>query len=323
MSPIIHIEAHGEIPLVPGRPPEDVMTSLTTGLQFYAAGPWGWVSLEEVQTPRFRFRHWFFAVTQHVNFFLAEPDRQVQSLLSRKGTFHHQLSGFPPVTLYEKEFVLFRAASGESRVTACPGNRSSLVVIRYNLPLYRNFLPLFRRFQHDLAATVRKAGYLLLPPKVARYSVHDAVEAIWLDRFLPSLQAHHLELRLQTCLFSQLAQTYSPTDSLPTPLQRERAAAARSLILADIRQHHTIDALAQVLHCSASWLKRAFQKVYGTSLFHFLRETRMERAREMLLRGEPLKVVAIEVGMKPRNFPKEFKAFFGYTVTTLKRGSGA
>jgi AraC-like DNA-binding protein len=43
----------------------------------------------------------------------------------------------------------------------------------------------------------------------------------------------------------------------------------------------------------------------------------MERAKEMLLSGSTLKEAAVAVGMNPSNFPKEFKKFFGYTVTYL------
>ena len=79
--------------------------------------------------------------------------------------------------------------------------------------------------------------------------------------------------------------------------------------------------IAKKLHCSTGWLKKSFSKVYGVGMFHYLRRHRMQLAKEMLLSGESLKAVAIEVGMKPRNFPKEFKTFFGYTVTALKRGN--
>ncbi|MDQ3683718.1 MAG: helix-turn-helix transcriptional regulator, partial [Bacteroidota bacterium] len=105
-----------------------------------------------------------------------------------------------------------------------------------------------------------------------------------------------------------------------TLIEREKASAAYQIILKDITKHQTPEQIASELYCSSSWLKKAFGKVYGVGMFHFLRKTRMDIAREMLLRGDSLKAVALEVGMKPQNFPKEFKAFFGYTVTDLKKG---
>jgi AraC-like DNA-binding protein len=55
-------------------------------------------------------------------------------------------------------------------------------------------------------------------------------------------------------------------------------------------------------------------------MYHFLRKERMELSKKKLLKGESLKAVAIDVGMKSSNFPKEFKSYFGYTVTALKKG---
>lgn len=169
--------------------------------------------------------------------------------------------------------------------------------------------------------TFEKSRYFIPSPNIARYTVHDAINAIWLDRYIPSLAIKHIELRLESSLFTLLAQSYHQNPRQPiTQFEREKAVVAREIILRDITAHKTPDQIASELYCSAAWLKKAFRKVYGVGLFQFLRKTRMEHAKEMLLQGESLKAVALEVGMKPRNFPKEFKAFFGYTVTALKKG---
>ena len=126
---------------------------------------------------------------------------------------------------------------------------------------------------------------------------------------------------METALFTMLAQVYTPTVYPPASLEeREVASAIQQRILEDITQHHTVEDLAEAFNCTGIWLQRTFRKVYGMGIFHFLRKKRMEKAREMLIEGIHLKVVAGAVGMKASTFPKEFKAYYGYTVTELKKG---
>jgi len=235
--------------------------------------------------------------------------------------FKHQIEGSQPVTVKSKEYLLFGTAGEETSITAHPSPLSSLINVHYLPSAYLQFVNLFQQFSQDLRKAFAKPYYFVLPPRIAKHSVHDTIQAIWLDKYIPALQQKHLELRLETKLFTLLAQTYADVSTdTASQLEQQKAAEAHDIILRDIRKHLTPEQIASQLHCSTSWLKKAFSKVYGIGMFHFLRKTRMERAKEMLLRGESLKAVAIEVGMKPRNFPKEFKAYFGYTVTALKKG---
>ena len=190
----------------------------------------------------------------------------------------------------------------------------------YSPDAYSDLTPLFPLFEKDLRKSIQKPHIFLFPPKVSRNSVYDAVEAIWFDRYVPTVEKKHIEIRLESTLFTLLAQTYTEGPrELGSPIQRKKAAAAREIILRNIKVHLSPSQIASELDCTASWLKKAFSKVYGIGMYHFLRKTRMEIARNMLLNGESLKAVALEVGMKPRNFPKEFKTFFGYTVSALKK----
>ena len=202
------------------------------------------------------------------------------------------------------------------------GKTTSLLNAYYKPDGYKNLLPFFPALKKDLKKAKRKAVHFTFSPRLARYTVHDSINAIWFDRYIEHLRLKHIEIRLESSLFSLLAQTYSPAKlETATPLETEKATAACEIILKDIRVHLSPEEIAKKLHCSTGWLKKSFSKVYGVGMFHYLRRHRMQLAKEMLLSGESLKAVAIEVGMKPRNFPKEFKTFFGYTVTALKRGN--
>ncbi|MEJ7820695.1 MAG: AraC family transcriptional regulator [Chitinophagaceae bacterium] len=287
---------------------------------FHAIDHWGTICIQEIETEKYLLRHYLFVFEKTITFTLSQSRQGIQSLLNLKGNIEHKISLLKGVKLQEKEFILFDAAELESQLTVEGNQKCSLLQTHYSPSIYNELIAFFPAFKKDLKKASKKPIHFLYPPKIARYTAHDAINAIWHDRYIKKLQVKHIELRLTSTLFTLLAQTYSSgSRELLTPLEKEKATEAYVIISKDIRKHQTLEEIASKLYCSSSWLKKAFAKMYGIGMFHFLRQTRMERARQLLLQGESLKVVAIEIGMKPQNFPKEFKAFFGYTVTSLKK----
>lgn len=317
----LRLETYGPLSLEEGIPPELASYKLAHASGRFARGSWGLLCIQEIRTEQFLFRHFLFSLQQNIAFSLQDTRHYVQSLLSLAGTFEHSIPGLNTVRLEEKDFILFHAARYPATTRVYSGVTSSLLSTSYTPSAYRDLLPLFPAFKHAVRKAARKPFHFSYPARRARYSVYDAIHALWFDKYKADLQAKHTEIRLKSSLFTLLAQSYTaPVQEPVSSLEQEKAAAARALILNNIKVHLPPEHIALQLHCSVSWLKKAFSKVHGTGMYHFLRQTRMQRAKEMLLAGASLKAVALEVGMKPRNFPKEFKTFFGYTVTALKKG---
>jgi AraC-like DNA-binding protein len=320
MSTRLHLE-NTPLTFVNGYPPALPGNPLPFGKIEHAAGPWGTICIQELDTGNLLLRHFLFLLNQTLAIHAKDTSTALQSIISLKGNLDYSIKGLKTVSLKEKEFHLFNTNTKPATALIPGGKLCSIINTCYLPSAYEEFMAFFPQFKKHLRKAAQKPFYFLHRPIHARYTVHDAIQAIWFDRYVHTLHKKHIELRLQTSLFSLLAQTYMPpVHDRINKQEREKAAAAKEIILQNIRTHLTVDQIAAQLYCSPPWLKKAFGKVYGVGLFHFLREYRMQHAREMLLRGESLKAVAIEVGMKPRNFPKEFKSFFGYTVTDLKKG---
>lgn len=321
MNRNIRIDAFGPLSFKPGLPPGVTAYTLPLSQSSYATGTWGTICIQEIKTGKFLLRHFLFSLRQTITFYTQECNEGIQSLLSMQGDITHSINSLKTISLKEKEFILFDAVKEETFTRIEGQKTTSLLNVYYNNDSYKNLVSLFPAFKKELKKTKRKPGYLTLSPILARFTVHDALMALWFDKYIGKLVEKHIELRIETTLFTLLAQTYSPVAAEPVSAhEKEKADAARNIILKDIRIHQTPEEIATQLNCSVGWLKKAFSKVYGMGMFQLLRRNRMEHAKEMLLKGESLKAVAIEVGMKPRNFPKEFKSYFGYTVTALKKG---
>ena len=92
-------------------------------------------------------------------------------------------------------------------------------------------------------------------------------------------------------------------------------AAALNYINAHLSEPLTVETLAAQVNLSSSAFSRRFRELTGKSPYQFVKETRLERARELLLeRRLRVSDVSVAVGYASMShFTKEFRARFGTT----------
>lgn len=92
-------------------------------------------------------------------------------------------------------------------------------------------------------------------------------------------------------------------------------AAALNYINAHLSEPLTVEILAEQVNLSSSAFSRRFRELTGKSPYQFVKETRLERARELLLeRRLGVGDVSVAVGYASQShFTKEFRARFGTT----------
>jgi AraC-like DNA-binding protein len=85
--------------------------------------------------------------------------------------------------------------------------------------------------------------------------------------------------------------------------------------------HRTIEEIAHSVGMGATRLKAGFKLYYGSGLYAYLREQRMQRARQMLTEGKKtIKTIAAATGYKhTSNFTSAFKRRFNKTPAALRR----
>ena len=92
-----------------------------------------------------------------------------------------------------------------------------------------------------------------------------------------------------------------------------RIQRVRDKLVADLAEDHRLCDLAQLAGMSASSLKAKFPRVVGQSVFEFLRDQRLDRARSGLeAEGWTVKQAAYSVGYAhPANFTRAYRRKFG------------
>lgn len=103
--------------------------------------------------------------------------------------------------------------------------------------------------------------------------------------------------------------------------QRTLVAQAEQRLTADLAARHPIEQVAAELGISASALKKYFGQVYGKPISAYLREKRMERAKQLLATtGKSVAAVAMEVGYQNQGkFGAVFSGATGATPSEYRR----
>lgn len=124
-----------------------------------------------------------------------------------------------------------------------------------------------------------------------------------------------LESKIIELLLLQLEQFDDPVDAVLSikPDDIEKIYIVRDFILDHLGESHSLMELARLAGTNEFTLKKGFKEVFGTTVFGFWGEAKMEKARKLL--GDPdisVKEVADAVGYKhPQHFTAAFKRRFG------------
>ena len=143
-----------------------------------------------------------------------------------------------------------------------------------------------------------------------------AVESIRRCPFVGAIRTMALAARCNDLLFeffAALAAADAPRLSPLTRSANEQIHAAAEALKRYLEEPPTLTALARQVGLSETTLKRGFQQVFGTTVFGYLRERRMERAHALLQSGEATVLeAAARVGYSnPSNFAAAFRRQFG------------
>ncbi len=101
---------------------------------------------------------------------------------------------------------------------------------------------------------------------------------------------------------------------------RTKLFAARDHLDQDFRDPPTISELAKMVGTNEFTLKRGFKEVFGTTIFAYVSERRMEHATWLLRQGMSVSLAAREVGYDcPRSFAAAYRRQLGHTPSAVRR----
>lgn len=95
---------------------------------------------------------------------------------------------------------------------------------------------------------------------------------------------------------------------------------AKTLIDADVAQSYTIQELARIIGTNEQYLKKHFKQLYGTTIYNYMLQNKMNHAKELLHNGdEKIADIASKIGYKhATHFTTAFKKYFGFLPNALR-----
>jgi AraC family transcriptional activator of pyochelin receptor len=100
---------------------------------------------------------------------------------------------------------------------------------------------------------------------------------------------------------------------------REQVHAARDMLVAAMQQPPSLAELARATGLNPTKLTSAFRAEFGTSVFGYLQEQRLQQAHTLIAKGEAsIAEAAFRVGYTPAHFSSLFRKRFGMPPSALR-----
>lgn len=103
--------------------------------------------------------------------------------------------------------------------------------------------------------------------------------------------------------------------------QVEQVKSVAALITEDLTRHYTLAQLAERFGLSETALKKGFRGVFGTSVYAYLKQYRLETSQQLLLRTTlSVTEIAGRIGYEnPNKFTTAFKKAYGLSPTEFRK----
>jgi len=148
------------------------------------------------------------------------------------------------------------------------------------------------------------------------------IQEILADKRVGMMRKMFLEAKVIELLMLQLEQimaTFATYSSLK-PADKEKIFAVKDILDKKINGKTSLIDLAQEVGTNEFTLKKGFKELFGTTVFGYWNELKMNYAQKMLLEQDiPIYQVAEAIGYKnPQHFTTAFKKRYGIAPSTLK-----
>lgn len=177
------------------------------------------------------------------------------------------------------------------------------------------------------AASRTRGSVTTLGPDILR-GANDILNAG--NRFSRELYSAYLDSKgreIACTILADLAlQKTSPMLTMKSSVRDlRRIDEARDILIENYRSPPAIPALARRVGVNQTKLKALFKTVYGMTVHEFTKRLRMERASELLAKGDlTIAEIAYAVGYEfPASFTHAFRKFYGHSPRQGRRAAAA
>jgi len=207
----------------------------------------------------------------------------------------------------------------------CNCGKYEVFYIGMSPEMFKTYFPrgeeIFERFNERM----NQSDFSLLREEhgVINHRILKAIEDISRSGDNLSIKEIFLKAKVIELLSFQLGELCAICNPLPTvrPGDAEKMYEVRRFILEHLNENHSLSELAQIVGTNEYTLKKEFKELFGTTVFGFWSDAKMENAQKLLAGTKSdIKEISEIIGYKnPQHFTTAFKRKFGLTPSRFRK----
>jgi len=158
---------------------------------------------------------------------------------------------------------------------------------------------------------------------IINHKILRVIEDICHSESTHQIKKIFLKAKVIELLSHQLGELCTVCSPPPTakPEFVDKLYEVRNYILEHLNENHTLSELVQIAGTNEYTLKKEFKELFGTTVFGFWNDAKMEKAQKLLAEtNTSVKEVSEAIGyMNPQHFTAAFKKNFGLTPSRFRK----
>ncbi|HEY0679431.1 MAG TPA: AraC family transcriptional regulator [Chitinophagaceae bacterium] len=321
----ITTEGKEEVPYFLMSDPSDSKITIPDARGIEATGYFGTMRFYEIECPDFSIWYNNYQIVQRTHVYGAMDAPMLELHFTLKNTVHYKLEGLNEATLLQGQFNLSYAPY-INNITWFQKNENYTT---FDIHFAQQFLNKFAASYPLLGSFLEKsnkhiAGMLAPYHGQLTPEMSSLIRRILNCRYLGELRNLYLQskvIELLILAMDQIGGAKKAAGIALKPSDIEKIRQAHDLLLRDMENPCTLIELSHKTGLNDFKLKKGFKQLYGTTIYDYFLNARMEQAKTLLLETDMTVLeISIITGYKNlSSFAVAFRKKMGYSPGTFKK----
>ncbi|NII27258.1 helix-turn-helix transcriptional regulator [Pseudoflavitalea sp. X16] len=325
MNLILLTRENTEVTWSSAIPPSFARFSVPEAREGYATGDFGSLLFSEQAGPDFSCWHKAYFMKQSTWLFATADVPLFQLVVAMNRTMRFQQRGTAKVRLPEGQFNILYAPAAHNQIWFEKGKKYMIYDLHFSRSYLEKLMPHFSLVQEFLVKT--ELGFSCLLNSIHAHVTPEMMDILHNMLHCPytgDVKSTYLQALLSKLLLlavTRLTPIRVPVNEIKLqPYELAKLREAWEYLLQHLDRPGTVIALSHAIGLNDFKLKKGFKQLYGITIFEFLLEARMEKARRLLQETDmTVHAVAIGVGYKNiSSFTVAFKKKFGILPSEVR-----
>ncbi len=300
------------------------MNTLAGSVLSAVTGDFGNILVQQIQAGRFTIYYNQYQIKKDSSFYFAMNGPSLELHFMLQNQMEYKLSELGVVETIEKEFNLTYLPYIENRTSFKAGNTCTTFDIHFPVPYleeYATVHPLINSFRDQVIQN--RAIQYSSGKQVAGFEMIGIINHILFNDYAGAPMLFYLESKaVELLLLSLRALSMQTNGSIkPRPGDIERIHEAEAIIMSNLENPYSLIELSRKAGINDFKLKKLFKHIYGTTVFDYLMQAKMKKAKSLVLETElPFSEIAFQTGFKNvPNFNEAFRRKFACTPGYMRK----